>query len=124
MDKDPLDMVQTAVQVMEAHVDIIRSLVTDGVVETTLPESVYTLKTTLFQIGDVCDKLEKCALSIKKYATTKREALAEHQQCQLEHDIDATLEVESLPSPEDISQREILEKHFGIEYDSDQSWGC
>jgi hypothetical protein len=60
----------------------------------------------------------------KKYATTKREALAEHQQCQLEHDIDATLEVESLPSPEDISQREILEKHFGIEYDSDQSWGC
>src|SRR5688500_1707853 len=124
MDKDPLDMVQTAVQVMEAHVDIIRSLVTDGVVETSLPESVYTLKTTLFQIGDVCDKLEKCALAIKKYATSKRQALAEHEQCQLEHDIDATVEVQSLPSPEDISQREILEKHFGIEYDSDQYWGC
>jgi hypothetical protein len=123
MDKDPLDMVETAVQVIEAHVDIIRSLVTDGVVETTLPESVYTLKTTLFQIGDVCDKLEKCALSIKKYATTKRQAVAEHQERQLEHDIDATLEVDSLPSPEAISQREILEKHFGIEYDSDQSWG-
>jgi hypothetical protein len=65
MDKDPLDMVETAVQVIEAHVDIIRSLVTDGVVKTTLLESVYTLKTMLFQIGDVCDKLEKCALSIK-----------------------------------------------------------
>jgi hypothetical protein len=48
MDKEPLNMVETVVQVIEAHVDIIRSLVTDGVVKTTLPESVYTLNTMLF----------------------------------------------------------------------------
>jgi hypothetical protein len=55
----------------------------------------------------------------KKYATTKRQPVAEHQERQFEHDIDATVEVDSLPSPEAISQREILEKHFRIEYDSD-----
>jgi len=48
MEKEPLDMVESSVRVIETHVDIIRSLVTDGVVDTSEPESVYTLKTTLF----------------------------------------------------------------------------
>jgi hypothetical protein len=48
----------------------------------------------------------------KKYAITKREQVAEDQERQLERDIEATNEVDSLSSPEDISQREILEKNI------------
>jgi hypothetical protein len=42
MEKEPLDMVESSVRVIETHVDIIRSLVIDGVVDTSEPESVYT----------------------------------------------------------------------------------
>jgi hypothetical protein len=90
MEKDPLDMVESSVRVIETHVNIIRSLVTDGVVDTSEPKSVYTLKTTLFQIGDD----------------------------------EAADDLEELPSPDLLTQADILEKYFGIEYDSDQSRGC
>jgi hypothetical protein len=116
MEKDPLDMVESSVRVIETHVNIIRSLVTDGVVDTSEPKSVYTLKTTLFQIGDVCDMLEKCALSIKKYADSKRAKIIQ--------DEEAADDLEELPSPDLLTQADILEKYFGIEYDSDQSRGC
>jgi regulator of RNase E activity RraB len=119
MEKEPLDMVEISVRVIETHVDIIRSLVTDGVVDTSEPESVYTLKTTLFQIGDVCDMLEKCALSIKKYADSKRAKIIQDEALQYAVD-----DLEELPSPDLLTQADILEKYFGIEYDSDQSRGC
>jgi hypothetical protein len=121
MEKEPLDMVESSVRVIETHVDIIRSLVTDGVVDTSEPESVYTLKTTLFQIGDVCDMLEKCALSIKKYADSKRAKIIQDEALQYAEYAD---DLEELPSPDLLTQADILEKYFGIEYDSDQSRGC
>src|SRR6187455_1226892 len=83
MEKEPLDMVESSVRVIETHVDIIRSLVTDGVVDTSEPESVYTLKTTLFQIGDVCDMLEKCALSIKSMLTPRGLKLFKMKPCNM-----------------------------------------
>ena len=124
MEKEPLDMVESSVRVIETHVDIIRSLVTDGVVDTSEPESVYTLKTTLFQIGDVCDMLEKCALSIKKYADSKRAKIIQDEALQYAEDDEAADDLEELPSPDLLTQADILEKYFGIEYDSDQSRGC
>jgi hypothetical protein len=73
-------MVESAARVIQGNVDFIHSLVTDGVIESSPSQSVYTLKATLFQIGDVCDMLEKCALSTKKYAQSKRDQVLEDRE--------------------------------------------
>jgi hypothetical protein len=60
-------MVESSVRVIETHVDIIRSLVTDGVVDTSEPESVSHLRT-------LCFKLEM-------YATCLRSVLCPSKVC-------------------------------------------
>lgn len=91
-------MVESTSRVIQGNVDIIHSLVNDGVVESSPSQSVYTLKATLFQIGDVCDMLEKCALSMKKYAQAKRYQVLEDRERAIYADIEAENEV-SHPSP-------------------------
>ena len=41
-----------------------------------------------------------------------------------DEDDEAADDLEELPSPDLLTQADILEKYFGIEYDSDQSRGC
>ncbi|KAG8064670.1 hypothetical protein GUJ93_ZPchr0004g38435 [Zizania palustris] len=119
MDKEPIDMVGSVVHVMQGHVEIIRSLVTDGVVETKPTQSMAGLKDTLFQIEDICDWLEKCALAIKKYVEMKCEEALETLDTSTVEDHEALAEMLAIPSPERIPPWLHFEEN-GIEYDSDQ----
>ncbi|KAG8059809.1 hypothetical protein GUJ93_ZPchr0002g24801 [Zizania palustris] len=74
-------------------------------------------------IGDICDRLEKCALSIKKYAEMKREEALEVLDTSTVEDHKALAEMLAIPSPERIPPWLHFEEN-GIEYDSDLSRGC
>jgi hypothetical protein len=65
--------------------------------------------------------LEKCALSIKKYADSKRAKIIQDEALQYAEDDEAADDLEELLSPDLLTQADILEKYFGIEYDSKSS---
>lgn len=66
-------MVESIARTIKGNIHIIRSLVSGVVVDCKQPHIVYTLKTMLFQIGDICDRPNNCDISMKKYADIKHE---------------------------------------------------